>query len=268
MHLKTMAGALMAVCLGLGSAGAVDDAVSPSGKAEKAGEKSLMLFCGAGVRVAAESLIAAFQKQHGVKIDATYGGSGHLMGQISTYRRGDIFLPGDDWYVDEAVAKGLALKETKRVLAYFVPVIIVPKGNPAGVKDLRDFSRPGIRIGIGDPRACAIGKQTLKILAKNKIEFDSVKPQAIYQSSTVEELGVATGMRSIDAALVWDITARHFAEKTDAIPLSPDQNIISPIAVIVLKSAADPDRADAFGKLGQSPEGQKLLAENGWTLKP
>ena len=149
-----------------------------------------------------------------------------------------------------------------------MPVIIVPKGNPAGIATLRDFTRPGVRVGMGDPRACAIGKQSPKVFEKNKIAFDAVKPQIVYQSGTVEELGVAVGMRSVDGALVWDITARHFADKVDVIALPADQNIISPIAVVVLKSAADPARADAFGALAQSPVGQKLLADKGWTLKP
>ena len=189
------------------------------------------------------------------------------MGQISTLRRGDLFMPGDDSYIVEAINKGLAKADTKQVIAFFVPVILVPKENQAGITSLADFTRKGLRIGLGDPRIAAVGRQAHLIFEKSKIAYESVKPQVLYLSRTVEELGVAVSMNSVDAAIVWDVTARNFAEKTKMIEIPPAQNIISPIAVVVLGSSSDPALSARFGELATTEQARAQLQKMGWKVQ-
>ena len=127
-------------------------AEKPGGGAGATGRETreLLLYCGAGIRPAAEKLIAAFEEKTGIRVNATYAGSGRLLGQLTAARTGDLYMPGAAFYVDTAIEKGLADRATKRVAMYFVPVVFVRKGNPKGVHSLRDLTREGLRVGFGD----------------------------------------------------------------------------------------------------------------------
>jgi len=232
-----------------------------------AGPVELIYFCGAGIRPAAERLIAAFEDKtgHMVRIRATYAGSGRLLGQISATRRGDLFMPGAELYVDLAVKKSLAIPETRRVVAWFVPVIFVKKGNPLGIHSLDDLLRPGVRLGLGDERSCAIGRRTLKILKKNGIDPERIERNVAFRSATVNELAVAVQMGSIDAAILWDANARQFAENGDMVPIPLEKNVVSAIPIVVLSCSSHRKEAEAFVEFVASEAGRRIFRESGYT---
>ncbi len=229
----------------------------------------ILLYCGAGIRPAADALIRAFEDTRpDIRVNASYGGSGRQVGQIESVRKGDIFMPGADFYVDMVLERDLAFEDTKRTVAYFVPVIFVQKGNPRNIESLEDLGKEELRVGLGDERSCAVGKLILKILEKNSIPYSKVERNVIYKSGTVNELGVAVRLRNVDAAVLWDVNARHFAEHGDIIPIPFEKNILSTIPVVMLKSSEHPDEAQAFIDFAASEKGGEILREKGYTVNP
>jgi molybdate transport system substrate-binding protein len=229
--------------------------------------RGLMLHCGAGIRPAADALIEAFEAKHDVKVSATYDGSGRLLGQISAFHKGDLFMPGAELYVDKAIEKDLAVAETRRIVAHFVPVIFVRKGNPRGVASLRDLGKNGLRVGLGDERSCAVGKKTLKILEKNGIPYSDIEKNVVHKSATVNELGLLIQLGNADAVILWDANARHFADHGDVVPIPPDKNIPSTIPIVLLKSSEHPEEARAFIDFVTSEEGRKILTDRKYTVE-
>ncbi len=230
----------------------------------------LILYCGAGIRNGAEPLIRAFERKYAgtIRLRVTYAGSGRLLGQISAVRRGDLYMPGAELYVKLAVEKGLAFPETRRIVAWFVPVIFVTKGNPRHIQSLRDLARPGLRLGLGDPRSCAIGRRTRKIFLKNHIPLERVAANVVFRSATVNELPLAVQMGSIDAAIVWDANARQFQAHGDTIPIPPEQNLISAIPIVVLRCSEHPEAARKFAEFAVSAKARRLLTAAGYTVNP
>ena len=237
-----------------------------AGSSSSPAETELLLYCGAGIRPAASALIKAFEARHKIKINATYAGSGRLLGQIVSLQRGDFFMPGAELYVDKAIEKGLAWGESKRIVAYFVPVIFVQKGNPKNIRSILDFSREDIRLGFGDERACAVGKKTLNILEKNDISYSEIEKNVVYKSATVNELGLAIQFKTVDAVILWDANARHFAESGEIVPIPPRQNIPSAIPIVLLKSSKHTEEAGKFIEFIKSEEGRGIWAEKGYSL--
>ncbi len=231
-----------------------------------ADSKELTLHCGAGIRPAAKALIEAFEATHDVKISGNYAGSGTLLGQITALQKGDLFMPGAELYVDKAIEKGLAVKDTKRVVAYFIPVIFVQKGNPRGVASLQDLKKEGLRVGLGDERACAIGKKTLKIFEKNGIPYADIQKNVANKSGTVTELGMWIQLKNVDATILWDANARHFAKDGDVVEIPVEQNIPSTIPIVLLECSAYPEEARDFIEFATSNEGRKLLTDRGYTV--
>ncbi|HBA53921.1 MAG TPA: hypothetical protein DCZ04_05545, partial [Syntrophorhabdus aromaticivorans] len=55
------------------------------------GAERLMILCGAGFKLPMEEVISSFTRQTGVEVNATYGGAGTLLSQISLSKQGDVF---------------------------------------------------------------------------------------------------------------------------------------------------------------------------------
>ena len=231
------------------------------------GEKpSLILFCGAGIREAADPLIDAFAAEAGIRVIPTYAGSGQLLAQISAHQKGDLFMPGAALYVDRAVEEGLADASTRRAVAVFIPVIFTRKGNPKGISGLSDLTRPGLRLGLGDERACAVGRKTVKIFEKNGIEQAAVDANVVVKTTTVNDLGVRVKLGTVDAVILWDANARHFADDGTVVPIPAEQNLPSTIPVVRLNSSRHPQAAQRFIDFVTSENARSILTANGYSV--
>jgi len=60
--------------------------------------QTLLVYSGAGLKSVMDGLGEAFEIETGVDVAIIYGGSGHIFGQFSTSKRGDIFIPGAEYY--------------------------------------------------------------------------------------------------------------------------------------------------------------------------
>jgi molybdate transport system substrate-binding protein len=224
----------------------------------------LRLYTGAGLREAVEALTAAFQQETGIAVDADYAGSGVLISRAKGDPQADLFMPGDVWYVDrlEEVTDNVA----ERVqVSYFVPTIIVAQGNPKKVSSLQDFARPDLKVALGNPQACQIGRLSVEILAKAGLDSAALKAK---ESLTVNELGLWVQMKDVDTAIVWDAVAEGIRESVDIIEIPEAVNEISTVVCARLKSAPHPKEAQRFLQFLVSPMGQRLLREKGYRTEP
>jgi len=229
--------------------------------------ENITLHAGAGLRDAADELIQVFEKENpNIKINANYAGSGRLLGQIITGNLGGLFMPGDVFYVDQAIKKGAAIESTKNKIAYFVPVIFVQKGNPKNIYLLKNLERKNVRIGLGDERIAAIGKRTLKIFEKNKIPYDKIKKQVVVKTATVNELGIAIAAKTVDVVILWDVIARQFTKSGDIISIPVSENIISEIPIVMLKPTVNKSAAQKFIDFCISKKGKEILKEKGYNV--
>ena len=99
----------------------------------------LHVLCGAGIRPAMEPIKDEFEKQNNCTVRVNYAGSGTLLGTLQAGAEADLYLPGDIWWVHKTREMGLVDRYT--VVAWFVPVIAVQKGNPKGIQKLEDLAR-------------------------------------------------------------------------------------------------------------------------------
>ena len=228
---------------------------------------NLTLHAGAGLRDAVAPLVQLFEKENpNIKINVNYGGSGRLLGQITAGNLDGLFMPGDSFYVEQAIKQGVAVESSKRVIAYFVPVIFVQKNNPMKILSLKDFLNNNLRIGIADARSAAIGRRSLEIFKKNNIPFDKIKKQIAVETGTVNELGVAISTKTVDAAIIWDATARQFSDYGEIVFIPESKNIISEIPIILLKSTKDKKSAAKFINFCVSKKGSEIFRKKGYTI--
>lgn len=226
----------------------------------------LVVLCGAAIRPPMAESAAEFEKKTGQKLQLTYGASNLLLGQLSISKDGDIFIPGDEWYTDEAHKRGLV--EKPDVVAYFVPVIMVAKGNPKRVNTLKDLTKSGLRLGLADERTAAIGLVSLNLFRRNDISLEEVKRNTVYHSTTAPELGNALKLGHIDAAINYMPVASLYSADCDIVSIPDQQNIISSIPIAVIKSSNNKDAARRFIDFILSTAGQNIFKKHHYSLSP
>lgn len=227
---------------------------------KKAPPRSIRLYAGAGLRKAVEQLSVEFEKQTGIRVEPDYAGSGMLITRAQGDSDADLFLPGDVWYVDRLQEKAHLIAE-KTSVAYFVPVIIVAKGNPKGIHSLADFFRHDVSVALGKADACQVGRISGEILAKNDLDRGRLTPK---ESLTVNELGVWVKMKDVDAAIVWDAIAANIADAVEVVEIPPDKNVISRVVVGRMTTSKDVDAAERFVTFMAGPTGREILRRNGY----
>ena len=229
-------------------------------------DKTVWLYAGAGMRRAVDALAKAFEEKTGTHVEVQYGGSGTLLSLVPQRERADIFMPGDVWYVDrlQELTGGI---ESKTSVAWFVPVVIVSKKASSSAKSIRgisDFTRSDIRLGLGDPKACQIGRITGKILRANGLADGTIKDLRARYSLTVNELATWVKMGHVDASIVWDAVAANVAEDVEIIEIPKEKNVMSHVVAGQLAKAKNPEGARAFIEFMTSPQGQSILQGKGF----
>jgi molybdate transport system substrate-binding protein len=236
------------------------------GRGPSATSTELTLFCGAGIRPPVDELIRVFEARSGATVSASYAGSEVLLSTIKGSRRGDLFMPGDAYYLEQAAAQNLILART--TVCYFVPTILVAKGNPKGIRTLEDLCAPSLKVGLGDPKACAVGKQSRLLFEKNGIAWEKALANCTFQSLTVNELGLQIQTGSLDAVIVWDAIARYYAKWGDEIPIPLEKNVVSEVALGILAATTRRKLAEEFAAFAASAEAQAIFTKHQYRVEP
>ena len=219
--------------------------------------KSLFIYSGAGLRPPVSEAAETFSREHGVDVDCNYAGSGVVLNQIQLTNKGDLFIPGDVFYVERAESDGLVV--SKDDVCYQVPVILVKKGNPRGIEGIDDLVKPGIRLGLGNPEAIPVGRNTVKIFEENGIKMENVNKNLVFSAMTVNELGIQIKVGKIDAAIVWDGTAHQFTDSADIVKIPGATNVVSTVAIATLTCSEDTELAQEFVDFITSEGGQQIF---------
>jgi len=225
---------------------------------------SLMVYSGAGMRKPMDEIGALYQERFGTKIQYNYAGSNALLSQMELTRQGDAYMPGATMYIEIASEKGLVGYKTP--IAYHIPVITVPEGNPADVNGLEDLIRPEVKIVCGDPKVAAIGKITNKILEKNGIK-EAFWKKDVDTTATMNELIIYIAMGQADAAINWWDTVKS-VEKIDVVEIPKEKNLIKVIPIGVTTFSEHPDAARKFVDFCASDEGKALFQKHGFVTYP
>ncbi|MDY6836925.1 MAG: molybdate ABC transporter substrate-binding protein [Thermodesulfobacteriota bacterium] len=236
-------------------------AVLPAGAQEA---ESIMVYSGAGMRKPMDEIGGLFQKKFGTKVHYNYAGSNALLSQMQLTKKGDAYMPGATLYIDIAREKGLI--GYQQGVAYHIPVITVPKGNPANISGLKDLARPDVRLVFGDPKVAAIGKIGNKILKKNDLK-DAVWAKGVDTTATMNELIIYIAMEQADASINWWDTVK-FVGKIEVIEIPKEKNVIKVIPIGVTTFSKHPVKAKQFVDFCASEEGKGIFEKHGFITYP
>ncbi len=236
---------------------------------EKFSGKTIVVCSGAGLMKPMNELIKTFERGTGAKVEVHYGGSAEIYGVLTTTGC-DIFVPGAYYYTKNAISKGYIVNDTVKNVTLHVPVIAVPKGNPANIHSLKDLTKPGVRVVLGDPKAAAIGKVSKKIFEKNGL-WKNVSKNVVVFTPTVNQLLIYIATGQADGTTIWeDMTTWAQAKgKIEVVQIPPEQNAIKTIPTAVTlraKKSGNFEIAKAFNDYITNEKGVKIWEK--WGFKP
>ena len=149
-------------------------AIAAAPHAAKAQDKTITVFAAASMKNALDDVDAAFTKQTGIKVVASYDASSALMKQIEGGAPADVFVSADLKWMDYGVQKKLIKDDTRVNLLGNTLVLIAPKDSKI------------------DKVTIAPGFDLAKLAADGRIATGDVKavPVGIYAQAALEKLGV------------------------------------------------------------------------------
>ena len=114
-------------------------------RASQQNQQRVKLYAGAGLRKGIEKLIEAFKAETGIIVDPDFGGSGIILTRVQMNKDGDLFMPGDVSWV-QILQNKTGQVESMTPISYFMPVIVVNKGNPKNIRTVKDFYRDDVSV--------------------------------------------------------------------------------------------------------------------------
>jgi ABC-type molybdate transport system substrate-binding protein len=174
----------------------------------------LRLYAGSMLRPAIEETITAFEKREGIQVTRIYNGCGILVAQMKAGEVPDAYFACDVEFMNQVQD----LFSEPHDVSQNQLVILVKKGNPHGIRSLRDLSNPGLRVGIGHEKQCAMGWLTQKTFEEGGVKTEVMK-NVVVQTPTGDMLVNQMRSGSLDAAVAYLSNAAGSADYLDAIAI-------------------------------------------------
>jgi molybdate transport system substrate-binding protein len=193
----------------------------------------------------------------GVKVTFSYGGSSGLAQQITSGAPADVFASASPatmkTVTDAGDASGAPVTFVKNQL-----VIAVAKGNPKGIKGLKDLENPQIKVAL-----CA-KEVPCGAAAHKAMDAAGVKITPVTEEQDVKAALSKVKLGEVDAALVYRTDAKSSSSDVDAIEFPESSEAINEYPIVTLKSSASPTAAAAFVAYVQSEPAMKVLTDAGF----
>jgi len=203
--------------------------------AAQAQDKSITVFAAASMKNALDDVDAAFTKQSGIKVVASYDASSALMKQIEGGAPADVFVSADLKWMDYGSQKKLIKDNTRVNLLGNTLVLIAPKDSKidkvtiAPGFDLAKLAGDG-RIATGDVKAVPVGIYAQAALEKLGI-WSAVEPKMAMTANVRAALVlVARGEAPLGIVYSTDAKVEPGVKVVGTFPEDSHDPIIYPVA--------------------------------------
>jgi molybdate transport system substrate-binding protein len=243
---------------------------SPAPTAAPAAERRLIVFAAASLTDAFEEMSEKFERQNpGVTLEFNCAGSQQLRTQLEQGAVADVFAAANTKEMNNALQAGLVISGTPQTFARNRLAVIIPRENPGSIRELKDLSKPGLKIVLAAP-GVPVGGYALAALDKMNADFGAtflqmVLSNVVSQEDNVKQVVAKIQLGEGDAGIVYlsDVTPA-VADKLIVLDIPDQYNVLATYPIAVLKSAPQADLAAKFVDYVLSAEGQAISKKWGF----
>jgi ABC-type molybdate transport system substrate-binding protein len=204
------------------------------------GGETLHVFATGSVSGPLRRAAQAFVLLHeGVTFEFTMAGASKLLPRMIEWKEGDLVCGGSESVMDAALMYGCVLSTTIRTIGARRSAILVPNGNPAEVRGLKDLTRDDVRVGVAMQGSL---------------------------DGLWEAVAIRAGMLEAIRSRITDVSAAMLApERIETVPIRDEWCTWRCTSLGVTPWSHHRPLAEEFTKFLRSPEGFEIWAKFGWT---
>lgn len=253
--LAAVAGVLLIAVAGCGSGSGNQDTVTAGAGSSLHG--SVTVLAAASLTEAFGTLARQFEAAHpGLKVKLSFGASSALAQQINAGAPADVFASAAVQNMQQVVSAGGA--SSSKNFGKNVLEIAVPPSNPAGISQVADLARHGVKVALCQPQV-PCGATAYQVFSNAGITVTPVTEEADVKSTLTK---VETD--EVDAGVVYVTDVRAAGSKVTGVPIPDSVNASTEYPVAALSKAANPSAAAAFVDYVLSGSGQAVLSAAGF----
>jgi molybdate transport system substrate-binding protein len=193
----------------------------------------------------------------------SFGGSNALATQIQQGAPADVFASANLTLPTQLFQQKLCSKPV--VFTRNRLVVVVPRSNPAHIRNVYNLTKSGVTIDIA-AKGVPVGTYTLQIL-KNMNLTNAVLKNVVSQETDVREVLAKVDLGEVDAGFVYSTDARTVAGKVRVIKIPAWAQPKVQYGICVVASSSNKPAAKAFIKKVLSKAGQKKLHKFGFLAR-
>ncbi|MCR3884614.1 molybdate ABC transporter substrate-binding protein [Methanotrichaceae archaeon M04Ac] len=243
---------------------------SSAGSAD--GPEELVVFTAASLTGAFGEICQIYEKETGIKVVSNFDGSQALRTQIEHGAYADVFASANNKQMNALMGLGLMENNSISIFTRNKLSLIIPKDNPAGISNLRDIAKPGVKIVIGT-KDVPVGDYALQIIDKLGDDpawgpeyKEKVLANIISQETSVNYVvtKIALGEADVGFAYVSDVTL-ELSSRVSQIEIPDEYNIIAEYPMGITSESRYAAEALNFINFVKSEEGRAVLEKYGFS---
>lgn len=268
---------LSAALVALGCAPAPASDTASAGGDGSTGSITLNVFAAASLTNAFSDIGKSFSAANpGTEVIFNFAGSNQLAAQIGEGAPADVFAAANGAQMNAAIASGRIISGAERTFVHNRLVVVTPGDNPAALAGLSDLAAPGLKL-VFAAKEVPVGQYALDFLDKAQAagELGAGYKEAVMANVVSYEVNVRAVLSKVilgeaDAGIVYrsDVAALVGADaqigEVQQIDIPDNLNTIASYPIAPLADSRQPELAQRFIDYILGPEGQQLLAANGF----
>jgi molybdate transport system substrate-binding protein len=227
------------------------------------GPEPVLALVAASTREPVQELADAFAREHGVPVEVSADDSSRLATQIAQGAPADLFLSANEEWADLVRDRG---QQAERCLLLGnTLVLVVPQGNPAGVRAPEDLAGPRVQhVAVAGPTVPA-GLYARAALRKLHLWDRLEEQRKVVSGENVRATLAYVERGEAEAGVVYRTDARisERVQKVYEFPAATHAPIRYPL--VLLQRGAQRDPARRFFAYLRSEQAAKVFQKYGFT---
>ncbi len=232
----------------------------------------LTVFAAASLTDAFSEIGKNFESAHpGVTVTFNFAGSQALRTQLEQGAQADVFAPANTKEMDTLIAENFVTANSARIFLRNQLVIILPADNPAGLTELSELSKKGLKIVLA-AKEVPVGNYSLQMLDKLDQTLgagfkDNVLANVVSYENDVRQVLAKVQLGEADAGIVY-VSDAVAAPDLRKIYIPTAENVIAQYPIAALTGSPRAELAQQFIAYVLSVEGQTVLRRWGFQAAP
>ena len=239
--------------------------IAPVGAETVVAGKTLQVWSCGGLAEAFIPANRAYEQANGVKVSYTGAFAAALGKSLLGSATTEVFAGRVLDLAKKLKTAGKML--SFRPLCYTSYVMVTPTGNPAGIKELSDMAKPGVRVILA-PDASPPGGAAVQALLKKAQLTDGVAKNCLAPGSCVQRIMADIVGGDADVSIVERRLSKmdEFRDRVEVVEIPEEYFPPGPLTFTIgaMKNAADQALAEHYIAYITSPEGQRHFENAGF----